>query len=559
MYQSPKLPDDPMLARLLLVVRQLSGSGKMIHDVVGFEKSYPELLGDILRTRDLLRAQLPALAFNERGILCKESQYIAILSRSCYEFVVAFFAIRSVGGACIPLPSGILPKEARHFLSKARSTCIVAGRDSVEKAGKICATTISEPIVLIPVSSNAPPQENIDIRLDNGLQLNPDGPGAVMMTSGTTGRPKGVILPRRSFGIPAISAPGSVGIHCRAMHWLSVTLGLLETILAGMELYSIGEGASARDVLETFKRYRITDASFTPVLLRQMRELLAGGSGELPKESWGEVYGHFKGLSKLVCAAGTLDQSTHQFWVSLTGLPIQNVYGITELGGILFTGGSKVEGSMGNPVPGIQVKLTEGDHGELRIKSPRRLIGYLGDEKSTKAAFDEEGYFKTGDLAELKDDTYIFRGRAAADYILYHFFRISALTVESSLMDLPYISEACVLGAPHREARELCVAIVRVRCGEKTPAQIRSDLSRSLPPFMLPTALRILTAEEVLPRTVSDKPIKRRILEEYFGTTDWFSASNLPRGVGYWGLDQIDDVREGETKSWDWCGLQFAS
>lgn len=98
-----KFPHDPILVRLLIAAQQTSDSETIVHDALGFKKSYPELLTDILQTRDLLRARLPLPATNEQGILRGEFQYVAILSRSGYEFLVAFFAIRAMGGVCMPL------------------------------------------------------------------------------------------------------------------------------------------------------------------------------------------------------------------------------------------------------------------------------------------------------------------------------------------------------------------------------------------------------------------------------------------------------------------------
>lgn len=106
--QSHKFPNDPLLVRLLCAAKGFPNHDTAIHDVAGFEKLYPDRLGDIMRTRDFLHAQLPATSLNDDGIIYKESQYIAIFARSGYEFIVVFFAIRAIGGIrtpfiCVPL------------------------------------------------------------------------------------------------------------------------------------------------------------------------------------------------------------------------------------------------------------------------------------------------------------------------------------------------------------------------------------------------------------------------------------------------------------------------
>lgn len=98
-----KFPHDPVLVKLLIAAQQTSDAETIVHDECGFERTYPELLGDILKTRELLRAGLPSSAMNEQCILCEKYKHVAILTKSGYEFVVAFFSIRAIGGVCVPL------------------------------------------------------------------------------------------------------------------------------------------------------------------------------------------------------------------------------------------------------------------------------------------------------------------------------------------------------------------------------------------------------------------------------------------------------------------------
>lgn len=97
-----KFPNDLLLVQFLRSVKRCAGQGPYIFDQFGFEKTLEELIADILRMRDLMRQQLPASAFSERGIFKEETPYVAVLTRSGYEFIVAFFATRVLGGAAIP-------------------------------------------------------------------------------------------------------------------------------------------------------------------------------------------------------------------------------------------------------------------------------------------------------------------------------------------------------------------------------------------------------------------------------------------------------------------------
>jgi malonyl-CoA/methylmalonyl-CoA synthetase len=149
--------------------------------------------------------------------------------------------------------------------------------------------------------------------------------------------------------------------------------------------------------------------------------------------------------------------------------------------------------------------------------------------------------------------------------IAYRFCRIPALPVENGLLDLPYISEACVLGVPHTIAKELCAAVVRLRPDSNTPpdlinlGKIRLDLSKTLSTYMLPTLLRILRDDETLPLTSIGKPIKKEIRRDFFKTTDWWPLESPPADVEYWSNKAVTAIGEKDLeRPWDWCAMQMA-
>jgi malonyl-CoA/methylmalonyl-CoA synthetase len=96
-------PLDPVLLRLLVAASRTPISDIVVHDAYGYEKTYLQLVGDIVQMRSLLQTHLSASATNDKGLLQDDSRYIGLLSKSGYEFLVAFFAIRSLGGAPILL------------------------------------------------------------------------------------------------------------------------------------------------------------------------------------------------------------------------------------------------------------------------------------------------------------------------------------------------------------------------------------------------------------------------------------------------------------------------
>ncbi|PIG79525.1 hypothetical protein AARAC_000449 [Aspergillus arachidicola] len=557
-----QFPNDFILAKFLEVSRRFPGP--MIHDEYGFDKSYAHLLGDAFRTRDDLIKALPPSNINEHGLLHDDHQYICVLARSGYEFLVAFFAIRALGGACIPFGSGILPEEAQYFLSDANSCCLLVGHGLSDRAHRIglhVKNTTSLQLTTLPISHNAEPLDGSCIEIANSLRLDPSSPGLVLFTSGSTGPPKGAVLPKRCFTFDYTAKRGDATISYRPSHWVGGAESLIEAAVTGTKLYVLKERSGPDAVWEIFKNHTITHVLCTPTLLRTMKEFFAESICLLSPLERAKYIQGFQKMSKISCCSAMIAPSVLQFWKDLTGLPFENVYGSTEMGGAVTRAStnSLVQFSIGIPCSGVEVKLSEGDQGEILARSSWMLTHYIGNEQATKVAFDDDGFFKTGDLAQDVNGEYVFTGRATSDYIFYHGFRIATLPVENHLTDLPYVTEACVLGVPDHEAKQLCGAIIR--CSKDTSSQVslhrvRSDLSKYLPTYMLPALLRVLKDTEEIPRTISQKPIKKLILRDFFGVTDYWSIENPTPGVETCG--NLPPQREATTRPWDWCGLQRA-
>ncbi|RDL35780.1 Uncharacterized protein BP5553_06392 [Venustampulla echinocandica] len=559
-------PNDPVLARLLIAANRTPGSKIVVHDAYGYEKTYLHLLGDIIHMRSVLTQRLAPSPVAPNWLLKNDSRYVGILSKSAYEFLVSFFAIRSIGGTPILLSSGILPEEAHYLLSKADSRCICASRGCLGKVAEIAAYMNAQStteFLTMQTSCDAEAIRSIDsIRIHDTTQLATDGPGVVLFTSGTTGRPKMVVLPRRCFAYPELAPLGSATINYRPIHWIGGARCLLEAIVTGVELFTLEEKSISASILEMFQNHKITHMSFSPMTLRRLKSELIARMEEEPETNYASW---FSGLSKIKCGGSMVESSAIEFWTTLTGRPIEIFYSATELGGPSIKGIPIMPNAIGTPLADVKVKLSQGDRGEILIKSPRMFTHYLGDEEITKQSFDDEGYYRTGDLAELKDGQFVFGGRANADFIIYRFSKIPALLVENSLLDLPYISQACVLGIPHTVAKELCAAIIRLHQDANTVLdqitfdQIRSDLAKTLPAYMLPTLLRILREDEALPLTSIGKPIKREIRTVFFKTTDWWSIENPPLDVEYWNNKAVASIGEKDLRRpWDWCAQQIA-
>jgi malonyl-CoA/methylmalonyl-CoA synthetase len=353
------------------------------------------------------------------------------------------------------------------------------GRDCTAKAEDIAtylqACNSLDDVIKSPISTSADPIEYTKISTDFERQMASNGPGLVVFTSGTTGPPKAAVLPRTCFTNKQPVELGNASFSCRPGHWLGSSFELIGSALIGQKLYILEEltgNARLEALLDLFRHYQITNGLFSPPLLRGLRDALLNGKKQLSREESSYWSGRFGKLSTFRCTGAVIESSVRQFWMDLTGRPFVNLYGSTELGGAVLLGDSRVQVSS----PWVQVLLWKSKtshrvplesqfpvfrlscqkktrvnywsrvlpclpsmlhRGLFRIiclvLTRERQYSYLDDAGSTKNAFDEDGYYKTGDMAEFKDEEYIFKGRFNADcqYTQIHQTYFNKLTIRS--------------------------------------------------------------------------------------------------------------------------------
>lgn len=149
-----------------------------------------------------------------------------------------------------------------------------------------------------------------------------------------------------------------------------------------------------------------------------------------------------------------------------------------------------------------------------------RISRYLFDPEATAQAHDEDGYFKTGDIARREDGYYFIIGRASVDIIKSGGYKISAVEIERACLDLPYISEAAVVGVEDDEFGQRVGAIISLKAGASQPSiqNFRADLRRELVGYKLPTLLRVVDGE--LPKGGTGK-VQKKVLGPALFPKNW--------------------------------------
>jgi malonyl-CoA/methylmalonyl-CoA synthetase len=538
------LPADPLFTRLLTLAHRPNPK-PAIRDVnVGIERTAAQLLSDVLVLRRTLKRSLTKQTVQD--LQDGREVYISLLAPGGYEFAVAVLAILALGAAASPFSSAQPVKEACYYVNKAKSVALLVATPASElgqATAKEIQRTTNLDFVCLPINSiqkeQPIPLDSVKISTNKWLDLN--APGVVIFTSGTTGPPKAAVI-RRSGMIDGGTAfaqqiglqEGDTLLHLLPVHHATgIWVSFFPFIQTGA---CIEFKSGSFDPEWTWNRWRkggLTHFTGVPTIYMRMMRYYLEHATKLPArelQSFKDAALRFK-----VCLCGTsaLPRPIADFWTNLLGRRIVQRYGSTELGVIFNMSADPNEdipdGSVGTLTYGVDVKLLEGDEGEVLAKSAYMFSKYLNDPQATAAAHDENGYFKSGDVARREGKYYFITGRASVDILKSGGYKISALDVERELMALPYIGEAMVVGIPDEEFGQRVGAVVSLRNDQIAQEfyrkhgrsaeylaldDMRNDVRDRLAGYKMPTLLRLIRGE--LPKSQTGKVVKKILGPQYF-------------------------------------------
>ena len=328
--------------------------------------------------------------------------------------------------------------------------------------------------------------------------LDPHEGALIVFTSGTTGEPRGALHPQRYLA----------GQRAQAEHWLGAQEGELVWCTTAP-----GWAKSARNAFVApwlcGAAALVHDARFDPaerleLIERESVNVLCQAPTEYRLLAARAQLRRLPSLRRMVSAGEPLNPEVIEVFREATGLDICDGYGQTETGHLTgnLVGDAVRDGSMGKPLPGVQVRIADGEL-QVHVPScPTFFNGYLDGEPFTGE------WWPTGDLVREDGDGYLwFEGRHD-DLILSAGYRIGPFEVESALMSHPAVAEAAAVSAPDPERGAVVRAIVVLHEAEPSDGlarELQEHCKRVAAPYKFP---RIVEFADRLPRTTSGK-IKR--------------------------------------------------
>ncbi|GBF62074.1 malonate--CoA ligase [Trichophyton mentagrophytes] len=573
-------PDHPVFQQLLKSIPL--NDGVIIQDPNnGVTATFDRFMNDVVELRRTIREQIPDL-LDSNGITRDEGVYICTLAPASYEIFVATFAIWSVGAALSPLATGLTPQEVSFLIQRNKAVLLIASasqRDAAAAIQTCIKNDTGHAINVIGVDLTVPvPSTKRQYHIDKNIVFSPRRPLILLHTSGTTGPPKGVIRTMPAYDLRTVAGASNddVALCHRAVHWGFGIYPPVASISNGLPIYIVDPDPSPEQIWEVIRQQKITMAYATNLTLLRLMQYYKEHLAVLEPEKVKEYSEGMKKIKYIGCGGTVPMPSVGQFWKDMRGgNPITILYGTTEGGGGTSTtpeGYDVTKRVIGKPMPGVEVKLSEGDHGEILLKSADLFLGYLNNEAATKATFDENGFYKTGDLARIEEDgNYVIDGRVNEDFVRSRTLKVGTLELEDKLSELPYLAEAYVVAVPDMEILHRVAVIARLNPSFKEEEanslgpdgkptsnmlfKVRRDLTElKVAQYKLPTLLRVLKDDDVIPRTTTDKVIRKKVIQIFFPQSADCKVEDLPKEVLVWDLK--NDKNAESTGLWDWAAAQ---
>ena len=429
-------------------------------------------VGEAAITYERLRAAAGAIAERIAG-----ARRVAVIAQPTLETCVAVVGALAAGVPIVPVNPKAGERELEHILSDSAPDAVLGSDVPIE----------------LGASGEAPPEPD------------PETPALIVYTSGTTGPPKGVVLPRRALAanLDALADAWDwtredvVAHGLPLFHVHGLILGVLGPLRRGGAVHHLGRfsSAAAAQALAT----RATMLFGVPTMYHRLAA---------DAEADREIADGIRRARLLVSGSAALSAADHERIAAATGQQIVERYGMTET--LMITAvradGDRRPGTVGAPLPGVELRLAEED--EIAVRGASLFSEYLNRPDATADAF-RDGWFMTGDVATRDDDGYVrIVGRRATDIIKSGGYKIGAGEIENALAEHPAVVEAAVTGEPDDDLGERIVAWVVVEGERPSERDLVDHVARLLTPHKRPREVRYL---DELPRNAMGKVTKAKL------------------------------------------------
>ncbi|HYN21262.1 MAG TPA: long-chain fatty acid--CoA ligase [Thermoanaerobaculia bacterium] len=460
-------------------------------------------------------AELDALSirwarFWRESLGLRKGDRVAMLADNRPEIVEAFFAAPKSGVIFVPLGTRLTASEIAGILADARPSAFFYGAEHAEKVQELRGLVDIEhwiPIDGLPAIAEAPWEPE---------RSDPEALWCLLYTSGTTGKPKGVMLPYRMIVWNGYNTAVSWQLREDDVSPIFTPLyhaGGLGAFL--VPIFTIGgtivlhRGFDAAEVWKTIEAEGATVVLGVPTIYQMLAEAPEFDTADLSRVRW------------LISGGAPLPT-----WIIDTyqrrGVAFKQGYGLTEVGVNCFSmtveESASHPGSIGKPLMFTETRLLDEQDGvgELLLRGPHVCAGYWNNPEATAAALDGDGWFHTGDLARRDSQGFHWIAGRQKDMIISGGVNVYPAEVEGELVLHPGVRDAAVVGVPHPTWGEVGIAFVVPGSEAPTAEELAEFLAGRLAKYKIPREFHFLDS---LPRTPYGKVVKGELRERYLERT----------------------------------------
>lgn len=451
---------------------------------------------------------------------------VAIMFMNQKEYLVSFFAVLYAGAVVVPINITLPSDDIIYVVLNSGSKLMLTTH-----AFKACFEGRQLPIIMANQPAEDATYPALEAIIEQGDPSfspvafgDPNSMRILMYTSGTTGKPKGVMLSEHNLisnleGIHPIfnfNKEERLLIALPLFHAYGLIIGLY-ALDAQAPVYLVPNFAPKK-ILQTLIEGQITILPLVPTMFSVLMNSI--------QRVGAEKLSHLK---KCISGGASLPEKLLRQIEAGLDIVVLEGYGLTETAPVLAVNrpeAGSIAKSVGPALPNVTLKLVDekgntipwepgqqSAEGEIMAKGPNIMLGYYNLPEETASVFDAEGYFHTGDLGhfDAKGNLFISGGRIK-DLIIKAGENIAPIRIEDVLYQHPAILHAAVIGVPDEKLGEDIVACVEFREEQSiSETELKKFCLEHLPAFMVPTAVRVYPE---LPKNQTGKVIKKQLREE---------------------------------------------
>jgi len=441
-----------------------------------------------------------------------KSARVAYMVTPGFEYVAVQWGIWRAGGIAVPLCLNYPLPSLKYVIEDAEASYLIASPNFVQLLTNYAE---EKKIQLIPTNFLKSKENTLP-------NVVPERAAMILYTSGTTGSPKGVVTTHAQITAQIKTLTDawkwSQNDHILNVLPLHHVHGIVNVVSCAMWSGATCEflpGFETSSVFEAFNRGEINLFMAVPTIYHK---LIAYWKA-LPITKREEISNVLKRFRLMVSGSAALPVSVMEKWEEISGHRLLERYGMTEIGMAISNPyrGDRIPGHIGQPLPNVRIRLvkeggteTNNGPGEIQVKGPGVFKEYWKRPEATRKSFTKDGWFKTGDIAELDKGSYRILGRESVDIIKSGGYKISALEIEETLRKHDKIIDCAVVGIPDQEWGEIIAAGLVSENKDLAFDKLSHWMKDFLPGYKIPKKYLLL---EELPKNAMGKVTKNDLKE----------------------------------------------